>query len=91
MVEVHPRYGHPIAGRVMLIEDAVFRPYRAGFLLNVRCSDDHRITILSHGAGYIAFVDGTVLVNPAGERFRFGSLEAAARAAVKLLKTKDRR
>lgn len=88
MVDAHPTYGPPIRGRVVLIDDAVFRPYRAGFLLNVRCSDDHRITILSHGAGYIAFVDGTVLVNPAGERFRFGSLEAAARAAVKIAKAK---
>jgi hypothetical protein len=88
VVDAHPTYGHPIAGRVLLIGDAVFRPYRAGFLLNVRCSDDHRITIISHGAGYIAFVDGSVVVNKAGERFRFGSVDAAGRMAVKLAKAK---
>jgi ribosomal protein S27E len=88
---VHPTYGPPIAGRVVLIGDTVFRPYKAGFLLNVRCSDDHRITIFSHGAGYVAFVDGAVVITPTGERKRFGSVEAAGRTAVQLLKAKGTR
>lgn len=91
MALAHPTYGQPIAGRVLLIDDTVFRPYRAGFLLNVRCSDDYRITILSHGAGFIAFVDGVAIVNSVGDRFRFGSIEAAARTAVRLIKKKARR
>ena len=87
----HPVYGAPIAGRVVLIEDVVFRPYKAGFLLNVRCSDDHHITILNHGSGFVAFVDGAVIVTRAGDRFRFRSVEAAGRMAVKLLKAKGTR
>ena len=91
MSVAHPTYGRPTAGRVMMVEDVVFRPYKAGLALNVRCSDDHRITLLSHGAGFIGFVDGVVIVTRGGDRFRFGSIEAAARAAVKLLKAKGTR
>jgi hypothetical protein len=83
----HPAYGLPLTtGKITLTNGAVFRPYKAGTALVVRCSDDHRITLVPQPAGWLAFVDSHPVVGKNGERLRFATREEAERTTAELAK-----
>jgi hypothetical protein len=84
----HPTYGAPLpTGRITLTNGVVFRPYKAAPRLTVRCSDDHRITIIPQALGWLAFIDQRPVIDgKTGERLRFSSREEAERTTASLAK-----
>jgi hypothetical protein len=91
MTQPHPVYGDPIEGKITLTNGIVFRPYKAGPHLQVRCSDDHRITLVPQPAGWLAFVDGwPVIEKKKQERLRFITREEAERVTARLAKEAKR-